>query len=167
MAVSGGHAYVALHRELYALDLESEELEYVRGFAEDVTSLVILGENVYATTRSGANTSVLALADHHLIETHTDFYSGKQFLGSEKNQAIYFRSVGISPSDIRKMNLAANGGLASSFDSPYHGDYPDASTVYLNASESRIYDNAGIAYFAADLTYAGSLGGPVDALTFL
>lgn len=167
MAVSGGHAYVALHRELYALDLETEELEYVRGFAEDVTSLVILGENVYATTQSGANTSALALADHHLIETHADFYSGKQFLGSEKNKAIYFRSVGISPSDIQKMNVAANGGLASSYGSPYHGDYPDASTVYLNASESRIYDNAGIAYFAADLTYAGSIGGPVDALTFI
>ncbi|HMW71526.1 MAG TPA: thrombospondin type 3 repeat-containing protein [Cellvibrionaceae bacterium] len=167
MAISGAHAFVALHRELYALDLETEELEYVRGFSEDVTSLVILGENLYATTQSGANTSVLALADHHLIETHADFYNGKQFLGSEKNQAIYFRSVGVSPSDIRKFKVLTNGGLSSSQDSPYHGDYPDASIVYLNASESRVYDNSGIAYFAADLTYAGSLGGPVDTLTFI
>ena len=66
-------------------------------------------------------------------------------------------STGVSPSDIEKMTVAADGKVINVLDSPYHGSYPGADKLYLNASQSKIYDNAGIVYFSADLTYAGSL----------
>jgi hypothetical protein len=166
LVVAKQTAFVAFHRELYKLDLISGDLTYVRGYSQDITSLVILGNYLYTSGGNSTESSILDI-NGQFISNYGGFYSSNQYIASEKNKAIYFRDSGISPADIHRSVIGENGAVSASQESPYHGDYPSATTVFLNSSQNKVYDNAGIAYFAADLTYAGSLGGAVDALTFV
>lgn len=79
---------------------------------------------------------------------------------------VFARDAGVSPSDIVTFEVSNDGHLGPLVDSPYHGDYPGASRCYVFPNEARVGDNAGIVYATSDLTYAGSLAGPVDDMAF-
>jgi hypothetical protein len=166
-AIKDNTAYIAYHRELRALDLTNGNNEFIRNASNDITRIVLQGDYLYAMENTGS-IHVIKRNGFALVETEPSNYysSGSSLVSSPINQAIYTRSAGISPSDISVMTIAANGGIDSITDSPYHGDYPNASRLFLNSSESKVYDDAGIIYFAADLTYAGSLAGALKDLTF-
>lgn len=163
--VANGKAYIGFHRELREIDLNNGVSRFIRNSSTDITGVVVIGEIVYIveqnSTVTAVNTSTLALVD-----LKDFFYSGTSFTGSEIQNAFYYRTTGVSPSDIHKVILNSTGTILDDVDSLYHGDYPNASKLYINPSENKIYDNAGIVYFA-DLTYAGSLMGPLDAMAFV
>ncbi|HSC69672.1 MAG TPA: hypothetical protein VLC79_18405, partial [Cellvibrio sp.] len=166
-AIRGNKAYVAFHRELREIDLTTGNSQFIRNASNDITSIILLNNQLYATETTGT-IYVIDINDFSLTQSSSVSYRGAGgSVGSVLNNAIYSRSTGISPSDIEKMSIDSAGKITGSVDSPYHGDYPNATQLYLNASQSRIYDNAGIVYFAADLTYAGSLAGAIDAMTFI
>ncbi|MEN0037346.1 MAG: thrombospondin type 3 repeat-containing protein [Cellvibrio sp.] len=166
-AVSGNKAYVAFHRELREIDLATGNSVFIRNTSNDITSIVVLKDHLYASENSGT-IYVIKKTDFSLTETSSVSYRGAGgSVASPTNNAIYSRSTGVSPSDIEKMSVGSDGKITGNMDSPYHGAYPNATALYLNASQSKVYDNAGIIYFAADLKYAGSLAGSLDAITFI
>lgn len=166
-AVANGKAYVAFHRELREVDLATGSSVFVRNASSDVINLTLLNGFIYATESTGI-VQIIKVADFSLVASDSYSYRGAASnTPSSEHSAIYSRSTGVSPSDIEKMTVAADGKVINVIDSPYHGSYPGADKLYLNASQSKIYDNAGIVYFSADLTYAGSLAGSVDSLAFV
>lgn len=166
-AVANGKAYVAFHRELREVDLATGSSVFVRNASSDVINLTLLNGFIYATESTGV-VQIIKVADFSLVASDSYSYRGAASnTPSSEHSAIYSRSTGVSPSDIEKMTVAADGKVINVIDSPYHGSYPGADKLYLNASQSKIYDNAGIVYFSADLTYAGSLAGSVDSLAFV
>lgn len=165
-AIEANTAYIAYHRELRTLNLSTGNSEFVRNSSTDIIRIVPLGDYLYVTETDGT-VSVINKQGFALLQSWSTWYSsGRAQVGSSVNKAIYTRSEGISPSDINKFIIANDGQISNAIDSPYHGDYPNASRLFLNQSQSKVYDSAGIVYFAADLTYAGSLAGSVDDLTF-
>lgn len=166
-AVANGKAYVAFHRELREVDLATGASVFVRNASSDLINLTLLNGFIYATESTGI-VQIIKVADFSLVASDSYSYRGAASnTPSSEHSAIYSRSTGVSPSDIEKMTVAADGKVINVIDSPYHGSYPGADKLYLNASQSKIYDNAGIVYFSADLTYAGSLAGSVDSLAFV
>jgi|GEM_PF-1129154 len=166
-AINNNKAYVAFHRELREIDLTTGNSVFIRNASTDINSVTVLNGQLYVTETSGT-IYVISTADYSLTQTSSVSYRGSSgSVASTINNAIYSRSTGVSPSDIEKMTIGSDGKITGNVDSPYHGDYPGATTLYLNVSQSKVYDNAGIVYFAADLKYAGSLAGAVDAMTFI
>ncbi|MDP4531030.1 thrombospondin type 3 repeat-containing protein [Marinobacter salarius] len=163
--IQGNNLYVAYRRSAYAIDLDSQTPTFIANTGEDMTALHAVGNALYLV--QGFN-RVMArnLSDYTLIEEKTVFYRGTGSVGSPAQSALYYRSDGTSPSDIVKIPLNADGTMGSDMDSPAHGDYPSASQLYLFPDESRVLDDQGILYFASDLTYAGSLAGAFDDMTF-
>lgn len=165
-AIKGNTAYIAFHRELRALDLTTGNSVFVRNASSDIVRVTLLDNYIYVMESSGS-IHVINSSGFTLVETEpSNYWVGPQQVASPINQTIFTRSSGISPSDISKMSIGADGAIVSTSDSPYHGDYATATRLFLNSSETKVYDNAGIVYFAADLTYAGSLAGSLNDLTF-
>lgn len=163
--VQGAHLYVAYRRSAYAINLESQAPAFIANTGEDITALHAVGDALYLA-QGFHRVMARDLSDYSLIEEDTFFYTGTGSVGSMAQPALYYRSVGISPSDIVKIPLGADGAMGDDQDSPAHGDYPSASQLYLFPDESRIVDDQGIIYFANDLTYAGSLAGAFDDMAF-
>ncbi|MCG6964048.1 MAG: hypothetical protein LJE95_12350 [Acidobacteria bacterium] len=93
------------------------------------------------------------------------------------SQSYYDRLRGFDPapglgwvfamaSDIVTFQVSNDGQMGPIVKSPSSGDYADATRCYVFPNEARVADNAGIVYATSDLTYAGSLAGPVDDMAF-
>ncbi len=163
--IDGSIAYVAFHRELQAINMDTGEVSFIRNLSSSVNGIVVVNSSLYVFTDSGAqDVTVLQLPDYTLVEQAGLRNSGRKYTASDS--AIFYRDKGISPSDIHKVPLLEGGALGNPTESPYHGDYPSATDLWLSPNSNRIFDNAGIVYFTENLTYAGSLGGAFDALTF-
>lgn len=165
--VKGNLAYIGFNRELKVLDLNTGTEQFIRNFSTSINQLGVAGDFLYVGETGSGSLSVIDTTSLGLVGTIEPFFSPSFIVPSEKNNALYFRDTGVSPADIHKISLSESGLAAAISDSPYHGDYPEASRLFLNTTETKVVDNAGIAYFTADLTYAGSLGGAVEALTFV
>lgn len=156
--IDDDHVYIGSHREVYAINLEDLSSTFVRNASNEVTGIVASTYQIHY--KDGGTLVSVSKSDYSQTHDFGLWYSGSNFVHSAAENSLYARSSGISPSDIRKISLDEQGLPTNSNDSPYHGDYPSASQLYVNGSENKIYDNAGISYFASDLTYAGSI--PVD-----
>lgn len=167
-AIDNGKAYVAFHRELREIDLATGESVFVRNSSEDITTIVLLNGKIYASESSGT-LYIIKQSDFSLIEVSSyGYYGTAGTVASSINNAIFTRSTQVSPTDIGKTTLdETTGKVVNVIDSPYHGSYPSATKLYLNTSQTKVYDNAGIIYFTADLTYAGSLAGAFDTAAFV
>lgn len=163
--VRGNHLYVAYRRSAYAIDMDTQASEFIANTGEDITALHAVGDALYLV-QGFDRVMARNLSNHELIEEDTFHYRGTGSVGSEEQSALYYRTSGVSPADIYKIALNADGTMATGQDSPAHGDYPSANQLYLFPDESRILDNEGILYFANDLSYAGSLAGAFDDMTF-
>ncbi|WP_102798912.1 thrombospondin type 3 repeat-containing protein [Bowmanella denitrificans] len=163
--VDDNFVYVGSHREVNAIELEGLATNFVRNTSSEVTGIVASVHQFHY--KDGGTLVSVSKADYSQTNDFGLWYSGSNFVYSESENALYARNSGTSPFDIRKITLDEQGLPINSIDSPYHGDYPSASTLYVNGSENKIYDNAGISYFALDLTYAGSLPVDVTSLSFI
>ena len=166
-ALNADIAYVAYGRELRAINIATSESTFIRNFTDDIHGLEIINEAIYVFTPTGydGTVTVLSTTDFSLIEESELRQGGNYF--SSSNNAIFYRSVGVSPSDIHKISINEDGSIAAHIESPYHGDYPNASYVWSSPDQTRVFDDSGIAYFTDNLNYAGSLGGSFDAITFV
>ncbi|WP_225314346.1 thrombospondin type 3 repeat-containing protein [Marinobacter halotolerans] len=161
----GGSLYVAYGRSAYAINLSSLTSTFISNTSVSISDVMIVGDALYLV-QNFDRVMARALTDFSLIEEETFFYSGTGAISSSSQSAIFFRDTGVSPADLRKIPLAPDGTFQSLQDSPYHGDYPRSDQLYLFPNESRLIDNAGIAYFTSDLTYSGSIAGGFDDMTF-
>jgi hypothetical protein len=163
-SVDNDFIYVGSNREISAINLADGSTQFIRNSSNEVSAITNSALQIHYTDGG----TLISVEKANYAETN-DFdlwHSGNGFVHSAVQNALYSRSSGISPSDIRKMTLDGQGIPINDNDSPYHGDYPSASILYLNDSESKVYDNAGIVYFSSDLTYAGSLPVDITDMTF-
>ena len=65
-----------------------------------------------------------------------------------------------------QISLFPDGTMGPQGDSPYHGDYPNASRTFLFPNQARLVDNSGTVYSTSDLTYNNSLAGSFDDIGF-
>jgi hypothetical protein len=79
---------------------------------------------------------------------------------------IFGRTTGISPSDICYVSYTDTGAFVEGKDSPYHGDYANASKTWVFPNQAKVVDNSGIVYSTGDLSYVGSLAGAFDDIAF-
>lgn len=86
------------------------------------------------------------------------FYGTMHGVYSPINHKGYAVSEGLSPVDISFFTTdAASNAVATYGDSPYHGDYPIGSTLFLSAKEDWVFTSLGT-YFRTDtLLYGGKL----------
>lgn len=164
-AIHNDFIYLSYHREVRKLAIDGSSDEFVRNASASVEEILATENAIYLFHNYSVD--VVDIEDLSLIETSSPFYSGGGYVALSDASAYFYRTTGVSPSDIRKSTLAADGSITSDDDSPYHGDYPSASVLYLNDTQNKVYDNSGIVYFTSDLTYAGSLAGSFDKLAFV
>ncbi|BCD99676.1 thrombospondin type 3 repeat-containing protein [Marinagarivorans cellulosilyticus] len=167
MIVDGSTAYVAYQRELRTVDLATGESTFVRNFSYAISDLHVIEGVLYVRTTSGYDGEYVALSlpDFTVIDQIAPSYASGSFTPGDK--AFFYRDSGLSPSDINKQTLLEDGSFGGVLESPYHGDYPAGSKIWVSPDQNRVFENAGIAYFTEDLTYAGSLGGSFEAMTFV
>lgn len=153
----------------YAIDGTAETF-LNSAFDATITGLAVYGNYLLASSGSSSASRLTALqiGDGAKISSSNYIYYWSATMAEAPSLGrVFSRTSGISPSDIVYATISATGQLSPSpSDSAYHGDFPDASLVYVFPSETYVAENSGIVYTAADLKYAGSLGGAFDDLTF-
>ena len=76
---------------------------------------------------------------------------------------IYGADTALSPSDIERYNLSAEGVVSTAYDSVYHGDYPMCGDLRIHPSGSTIYTPCGHIFLSSnsqssDMTHVASMG---------
>ena len=130
----------------------------------NIIGLATVGDILVAT--NGSSYTTMNRSTGLQLATFSSFYSTTGFSVAPSLRRIFSRTTGVSPSDIRYLELTAAGGLSSDIDSPYHGTYPDATRTFVFPNEARVADDAGIVYSTASLTYTNSFGGAFTDLAF-
>ena len=135
--VDDSHIYIGLNREIRQMSLSGGSSTLVRDAGTKVVGLTDVGDYLFA---AGENKDVLSIdkTDLTFVETFESHYSGSSYIGSDESGAYFYRTTGVSPSDIHKVTINTDGTTTLDDDSPYHGDYPSAETLFLNGSENKI-----------------------------
>lgn len=167
-AISGTTAYVAFQREIRAISLSTGDSTFIRNASNNVVNLTLVGDKLYAFDQDGNSLAINAL-NNTLIETSSigSYYSNKIQLGSAANNAIFARSEVSWSGLMQKYQLGADGKIKDFSYSNHNWNYNGVAGIYLNQSHTKVYDRSGLIFFAGDMSYAGSLSGSVEALTFI
>lgn len=168
-AVDPDGLYIGFGRRVARFSLTGSNETHLQNTDTDIQSLFTIGQFLYINYSSYPYGKLLSLN-----KTTGQVIDSKQYLYDVLTGAsvaptkgkIFARDSGISPADIVQVILNSDGTLGGSSDSPYHGDYPNASNTFVFPSEGRVVDNAGIVYNTSDLTYSNSFGGSVDDIAF-
>jgi hypothetical protein len=90
-------------------------------------------------------------------------YHGANIRIHPARDRLYAADTGLSPSDIERYNLSADGQVTAAYDSPYHGDYPMCGDLRIHPSGTTIYTKCGHIFLASnsqstDMTYVANMG---------
>ena len=160
------HLFVAYRRTVYRYDLDGGNPVHVTNTADPVDWIGTDGDIIFISVEQQSTTTV-----NRTSNTVIDRFGGlSRVTGSSiarsKNR-IVGRTRGRSPSDIYLLAYNDDGTKNNSFESPYHGDYPDAFKTFVFPDEDRVVDSSGTIYSVDDLTYAGKLLAPVKDIEWL
>ena len=166
---SGGEAVVGHDGWVSVVDLLSLSLSDTIACSVEVFDIVHGGNDMaYLFPLSGQWVDLTSL-DLLTGEEHTDrsirhYTRAKLHPDGEK---IYGADNGLSPDDIERYDIGADGVAEISYDSPYHGDYDFDGNLWLGHAGSRIFTHSGNVFRSTDdvdkdMTYAGSLAGLGD-----
>ncbi len=168
--VIAGDVFVGFHRELRKFALDGSVNAFVLNTSSDIKELMAIEDNIIVSKQDSSAFSI-DLINFDRSASYVSNYISSSFTSSDSQQAYYYyRAVNSYQSQIYKVSLGSDGtnttlnDTANSYNS--NRDYPNSTRLYLNGSENKIYDDAGTVYFSADLTYAGSLLGAVNAIAF-
>jgi hypothetical protein len=75
---------------------------------------------------------------------------------------IYLAERGLSPDEVRRMDVAGDPSAAQIHDTRYHGDYPFCSRVAISPDGRRLYTGCGVvlsttSVLSDDMVYAGRM----------
>ncbi|HEY1108494.1 MAG TPA: immunoglobulin domain-containing protein, partial [Opitutaceae bacterium] len=141
-AVGPGGIYTAAGSIVYRYTLEGTgETILNSAFATNVVGLM-LWRDFLLVSSAGYRLTSLRVADGATVASRSySYYWGANMAVTSGGQA-FSRTAGISPSDIVTATVQADGSLsASSTDSRYHGDYPDASRVFVSPDDRYVADD--------------------------
>lgn len=165
-----GKLAVVMHPSSFSL-VDLEALAIVRTTASDGTrsdAFVANDGTVYLIGAPGGTFSEIAVFDGRtgaqLVQPSlggSGFFYGTQhgILAGGLNKAFLIEE-GLSPTDIQFFTIDPTTKLADrAGDSPYHGDYPMGTPMYLSDDEGLIFTVDGTYFRTDSLQYAGVLAG--------
>lgn len=85
---------------------------------------------------------------------------------------IYLAEQGLSPDDVRRMDLVGDAASAKTFDTRYHGEYSFCGRAAISPDGRRLYTGCGVVLSTAallvdDMLYAGQMSlSPRDTASF-
>lgn len=136
-----------LHVHNLNAPINSAGLTSVAGF------LVARTAGAFITVDKGTN---------QFVAERTHYYGSAGLSAAYNGRRVFSRSTGVSPSDVLSLTVSASGTMTLA-DSPYHGDFPDATQTWTSGDETTVYDSAGTVYAASDLRVRTVLGfSPTD-----
>ncbi len=156
--------YVSFGRRTSRFSLDWQEETHLRNTNHEVVGIATRDDFVYLQS-----TEELVSANKWngaLVDWQTYFYRLRSLALAPDMDRLFGRTAGVSPSDIVQVHLNPDGTFGGQDDSPYHGDFPDANKVYVFPNQALVADDSGIVYHSLDLTYANSLAGPFQGLSF-
>lgn len=154
-AVAGHNAFLS------HVDLEALELLATIPVSANVSE-VVHGGNGFAYLFGGSS---YAYSVDLETEELSQSYSWRSAAAARLHPAgdrIYGADRNVSPSDILRIDISADGPLASMRDSPYHGDYPFCGDVWISADGLRLFTACGNVFRASsdpltDMQFNGKL----------
>jgi hypothetical protein len=151
------YIYIGYNRELRRLSTSSLTSEFFRNFSADIKHIAIV-DNILQVIETSNTKSSLNTLDLSLIKTSSNS-PGNSFIGSNINSFFYSDTGSYISQYSVYEPYQTNTNSNYSYANPDH--------LFLNTSESKIYDSSGTVYLANDLTYVESLAGDFDTITFL
>ena len=134
--------------------------------AETTVSALFTLDNTLVFQNGGDKTSV-DKATGTILASFSSYYSaGSGFSISPTARRAFYRTTGVSPSDIGFVEIGTDGKLVKYYESPYHGNYPHATRTFMFPNGARVADNSGTVYDTESLSYNNSLGGSFIDLSF-
>lgn len=130
-----------------------------------VRSLFTL-KNLLAFAPSGGEFLTMDKTTGIFMANFSYWYSGTGYSVAPHLNRVFFRSSGVSPSDIHYLEFDAAGKFTVGKDSPYHGSYPTGSRTFLFPNGARVADDSGTVYATDSLAYSNSLAGAFTDLAF-
>ncbi len=157
--------FVAEQRALIRFALDGSGRAPIGNGESVILSIFTLGD-VLVFGISGDAYSSLNKTTGFALANFTFRYGGSGYSVAPGLNRAFFRSTGISPSDIQYMEIGTDGKLVKGTDSPYHGSYPGASKTFVFPNGARVVDDSGTVYSTDSLSYTNSLGLPFSDLAF-
>jgi hypothetical protein len=167
--VDADSVYIAYDKACYRYSLLGQNERFllnsdvrVTAFHSDGNILIInRSDSLYARLTSVDKTTNL------IVDTAENYiYAlGGSSIAPGQNK-LFGRSLGVSPSDITYYSYTDTGSFVSGGDSPYHGDYANASRTWVFPNGSRVADDSGTVYSTSNLGYVSALGGALDDISF-
>lgn len=162
--------YVAYDRAVYRYALDGSSPTHLINTSSTVLALHSDGNILFLNNSGGLyarfisfNKSTNTIID--TLENYVDSVFGSSI--SRTANKIFGRSEGISPSDITYASYDDNGTFTGGGDSPYHGDYPDATRTWVFPTGSKVVDDSGAVYSSSNLTRLNSFGTTIDDIAFV
>lgn len=159
--------YLAYGTALFRYALDGSNETHLLNFSLAVGVGGVLSNATHVFAISGSSITSFRKSDNGVVDQKTFSYG---YLGptiSRKKNAIFARSGSVSPADIHRTTINANGTLGLQADSPYHGTYPSASRTWMFPDEARVVDSAGYIYSTSGLYFLGRLGAGIADLSFV
>jgi hypothetical protein len=130
-----------------------------------VRSLFTTG-NVLVFNSGDREFTTLNKLNGNFLSTFDYWYAGVGFSPAPALNRTFFRSSGVSPSDIHYLEIGTDGKLIKGDQSPYHGDYPGATRTFVFPNGARVADDSGTVYSTDSLSFTNSFGGSFTDLSF-
>lgn len=161
--------YVAFGKALYRYDTSGKNRTHLINVQDNVIGIHSDGNVLFVNYSSDLNAQLLSIdkSRNTVIDSfnsYPDAVYGSAIAPSVNR--IFGRTAGLSPSDIHYVEYTDAGTFAGAGDSPYHGDYPTASRVWVYPDGSRVVDDSGVVYSTDGLVYLNKLGA-IDDVDFL
>jgi hypothetical protein len=156
--------YVSYGTSIVKLSLAGTGATEVRVTSADIYN--IESTDAYLILAGYSSLQVLNKTSGTSVSTANLWYASPYISLSPDNSQIFTTSAGISPADIYQIPFASNGTIGSATESPYHGSYNIGDSPVAFPTQSRVVDSSGNVYNTMDLTFAGSLGGFYQDISF-
>lgn len=164
IAVDNSGIYVAYRQRVIRVDSGVEVS--LLSTTEEIESIFLIGAFLYV--HWGANNFTSCFKATGAFIATVEYFSDVSGLSVAPGlNRVFARSTDRSPSDIFRIILNEGGAFGGSGESPYHGEYPDATQTFVFPDETRVADNSGIVYSTENLNYVNSLAGPFTDLAFI
>jgi hypothetical protein len=167
LAVDDDGLYVAFGRRVSRLNLDATTEVPLENTSTDVTGLATDGNVLFLVAYDGIIS--VDKFDGRQLDAGNGiyfFYSMGGISVSRSANKLLGRSTGVSPSDIVSVSYTDAGTFVAQTDSPYHGDFPDATRTWTFPNGARVVDDSGIVYQTNDLRFGFALGGGISDLAF-
>lgn len=165
------YLYVAFNRQVRRIRRSDGVSNHIANSADTINWVQLVGDYIlFADNSQYYNDDYIYIHKKDTLTKLGEARSSYALRGLSVNPVraeFYGRSIGVSPSDIHRLEVIEEGTQISRRDSPYHGDYGSASETWCFADGNRVIDNSGTVYNTADLTYNGSVGVAFNCMDFL